>query len=229
MRERDTARKKLASLMGTEGFTQPLDSTAFYNLQKPSQKELEEKLDANPDLVKLQSGLEQSKARLELEKANAIPDPRVNVGVRDFRDSGDQAFLVGIALPIPVFDANRGNIERARHEVSRTELDSRQFKLDAQIELTQSYAAMESAYLQAETLKNEVLPAADKAFRLSREGYGLGRFPYLEVLDAQRSLFEVKQQQIAATREFHAAKAQAERLTAAHADELPNAGENHAE
>ena len=61
--------------------------------------------------VKLNSSLEQSKARLELEQANAIPDPRLSVGVRDFRDSGDQAFIVGVSLPIPVFNANRGNIE----------------------------------------------------------------------------------------------------------------------
>lgn len=229
MRERDIARKRLAALMGEERFILPLDTTAFYTIAKPEWTELEARLKANPDLVKLESGLEQSKARLELERANAIPDPRVNVGVRDYRDSGDQAFVVGVSLPIPVFNANRGNIERARHEVNRTELDNRQFALNTSAELTQAHERMQNAYMQAETLKTEILPAADKAFRLAREGYGLGRFPYLEVLDAQRSLFGVKQQHIEAIREFHTARAQAERLTAARLGDLQKTGENHAE
>lgn len=226
-RERDISRKKLAALMGEERFAATLDNTAFYAITKPELAALEDKLKANPDLVKLNSSLEQSKARLDLEQANAIPDPRLSVGVRDFRDSGDQAFVVGVSLPIPVFNANRGNIEKARHEVSRTEMDNRQMALNASAELTQAHERMENAYVQAQTLKTEILPSADKAFRLAREGYGLGRFPYLEVLDAQRSLFGVKQQQIEAIREFHTAKAQVERLTATRLSQLQKSGENH--
>ena len=79
---------------------------------------------------------------------------------------------------------------------------------------------MENAYFQANTLKTQILPSAQKAFSLAREGYGLGRFPYIEVLDAQRSLFSVKQQHIAALRSYHTARAVLERLTASHADRL---------
>ena len=228
-RERDITRKKLASLMGEENLTLPLDTAAFFTIVRPELAALEEKLKVNPDLVKLSSSLEQSKARLDLEQANAIPDPRLSVGVRDFRDSGDQAFVVGVSLPIPVFNANRGNIEKARHEVSRTEMDNRQMALNTSAELTQAHERMANAYIQAETLKTEILPSADKAFRLAREGYGSGRFPYLEVLDAQRSLFGVKQQRIEAIREFHSAKAQVERLTAIHLGSIKNTGQTHVE
>lgn len=98
-RERDIARKKLAALMGEERFTLPLDTSGFYDIRKPDLVLNEEKLKNNPDLIKLESSFEQSKARLDLEKANAIPDPSVSVGVRDFRDTGDQAFLVGVSQP----------------------------------------------------------------------------------------------------------------------------------
>jgi cobalt-zinc-cadmium efflux system outer membrane protein len=226
-RERDISRKKLAALMGEERFILPLDSAAFYAIVKPEAASLEEKLKANPDLVKLNSSLEQSKARLELEQANAIPDPRVNVGVIHIPSAKDQAFMVGVSLPIPIFNANRGNIEKARHEISRTEMDNRQMALNASAELTQAHERMENSYVQAQTLKTEILPSADKAFKLAREGYGLGRFPYLEVLDAQRSLFGVKQQQIEAIREFHTAKAQVERLTTTRLGELKKSGEDH--
>jgi len=228
-RERTIALKNLATLMGEPVPVFTLDHTAFYAVAKPDATALDDKLKANPDIVKLNTSLEQSKGRLDLEKANAIPDPRLNVGVRDFRDSGDQAFVVGVSLPIPIFNANRGNIAKARSEVSRAEQDNQQTTLNTSAELTQARERMENSYLQAETLKTEILPSADKAFRLAREGYGLGRFPYLEVLDAQRSLFGVKQQQIAALKDFHAARASVERLTAAHMGMIPNKGEQNEE
>lgn len=228
-RERTIALKNLATLMGEPAPVFSLDHTAFYAVTKPDAAALDEKLKANPDIVRLNTSLEQSKGRLDLEKANAIPDPRLSVGVRDFRGSGDQAFVVGVSLPIPVFNANRGNIAKARSDVSRAEQDNQQTTLNTSAELTQARERMENAYLQAETMKTEILPSADKAFRLAREGYGLGRFPYLEVLDAQRSLFGVKQQQIAALKDFHAAKASVERLTAAHMGMIPNKGEQNEE
>jgi len=229
IRERDIARKKLAVLMGEESFIQPLDAAAFFAIAMPGPAALEEGLEANPDIVKLNSSLEQSRARFDLEKAGAIPGPRLSVGLRDFRDGSDQAIVAGVSWPIPVFNANRGNITKARSAVSRTELDNQQFRLNAAAELSEARERMENAYLQVQTLNSEILPSADRAFRLAREGYGLGRFPYLEVLDAQRSLSGVRQQQIAALKDFHAARAGVERLTAAHMGMIQNAGEQNDE
>jgi outer membrane protein, heavy metal efflux system len=225
IRERDILRRNLAALMGEEQFTLPLDNIAFYAITKPELAVTEEKLKANPDLHKLNTSLEQAEARVDLEQANAIPDPRFSVGMIDIPSADDQAFMVGVSLPIPVFNANRGNIEKARHEVRRTEMDNRQMLLNISADLTQAHQRMENAYMQAHTLKTEILPSADTAFQLARTGYGLGRFPYLEVLDAQRGLFVARQQHIEAIRDFHTAKAQVERLTAAHIRLIQNKGE----
>lgn len=229
MRDRNIAFKNLASLLGEEKPSFSFSNAEFYNVSGLGGASFEERLVANPDLVKLNSALEQSRARLDLEKANAIPDPRVNLGIREFRDSGDRAFVVGLSLPIPILNANQGNIQKARGELGRTEFTNRQTVLDVSAKLTEAQQRAENTYLQAETLKNEILPSAGKAFQLAREGYELGRFSYLEVLDAQRSLFGVKQQQIEILKEFHIAKAQVERLTAAHLDKLEKKGTTYAD
>ncbi len=238
-RARDIARKKLATIMGDKSFEAELNSAAFYEVDKTVMPERENSLKDSPDILKLNSELEQSKARLDLEIANAIPDPRISVGMRDYRDSSDQAFVVGFSIPIPVFNSNSGNIQKARSEILRTEFDNRQAELNVSSELTQAYEQMQGSYTTSQTLKNEMLPSATKAFGLSREGYNLGRFAYLEVLDAQRSLFDVNKQQIEALLQFHTAKAQAERLTATRLADMKNynseqilednKGENHAE
>ena len=222
--ERDIARKKFAAFfLGEKTLPFSLDNRAFYTIAKPTAG----KPNTNPDLIKLTISLEQAKAQVDLEKANAIPDPRVNAGVRNFRDTGDQAFVLGVALPIPLFNSNRGNIEKARGEANKKQWENRALQLAINTDLIRAEQQMEQAYRRAEILTTQALPSASRAFSLARTGYGLGRFSYLEVLGAQRSLFEVKQQHIAALKEFHLAKAQAERLTATHLTSLQ--GATHAE
>lgn len=229
MHEREITRKHLAAFLGEDRLVPALDVGAFYAIKKPDTQAVSEEITTNPDLVKLHAALEQSKARIDLENSNAIPDPTVSVGVRDFRESGDQAFVVGLSLPIPVFNANRGNIEKARSEMARTEQENRSTVLSLNADLAQAEQEAQNAYLRTETLKTEILPSAERAFALAREGYGLGRFPYLEVLDAQRSLFGVKQQQLAAMKDYHTANALIERLTAVHLPKIQRTGEPHAE
>jgi len=220
-RELEVAKKKLASLWGQDGDGFILDASDFFTIQPPAAlTDAAARLTSTPDIARLEAELWRAKANLELERANAIPDPTVSVGVRDFRDSGDQAFVVGLSLPIPVFNLNQGNIAKARHEVSKSESDKQSAALDLSNELTRAAQELQTAYEESESLKVTILPAAEKAFSLSREGYQAGKFPYLEVLDAQRTLFEARSQYNAALKNYHTHRAEVERLTAAHSDKI---------
>ena len=60
--------------------------------------------------------------------------------------------------------------------------------------------------------ENDVLPGAQSALDAATEGYRVGKFGFLEMLDAQRSLFEVRGSYIDALVEYHKAVAYVERL-----------------
>lgn len=207
------AKKALASLWGGDE-TFILDSSDFFEITPPVVTS--ENLKKNPDIARYDNELLKSKAALDLEKANAIPDPTISAGIRDFRDTGDKAFVAGISFPIPIFNANRGNIERARQELSKTEFDKDTSALSLNTNLVKEKSEMETSYQQAVALRDKILPSAEKAFRLSREGYGVGKFPYLEVLDAQRTLFDTREQYLATLKTYHTSRAEVERLTAVH-------------
>lgn len=215
-RELISAKKSLAALWGgTEEFE--LDSSDFFVISKPEVLVASsDNLKENPDLARFNNALLKSKAALELEKANAIPDPTISAGIRDFRETGDKAFVMGVSFPIPIFNANGGNIEKARQQVSQTEYEKDASALMLNANLVRAQAELDTSYQQAVALKEKILPAAEKAFRLSREGYGIGKFPYLEVLDAQRTLFETKEQYHNTLKNYHRSYAEVERLTAAH-------------
>ena len=83
-----------------------------------------------------------------------------------------------------------------------------------QAELAASYSLLKAAYSEVSTLQTEVVPAAEQIFRDVEEGYRLGKFGLLEVLDAQRTLTDVRMQFIHARESYYMAVAEVERLTA---------------
>jgi cobalt-zinc-cadmium efflux system outer membrane protein len=217
LRDLESAKRLLASFWGQEAVGFLLDASAFFVVEPPSTLTMAAiNLSASPDVARLDAELWRAKANLELEKAIAVPDPTVSIGMRNFRENNNQALVLGISLPIPVWNANRGNIEKARHEIGKSESDRQVAMLGLSNEMVRAKQELETAYEEAESLKGTILPAAEKAFSLSRQGYQAGRFPYLEVLDAQRTLFEAHGQYIAALQNYHTHRANLERLWAVH-------------
>lgn len=228
-RERDAARQALAAVVGDDAFEAPLARDAFYAISKPESLPASGSSFPTIDTLRQDRALAQARARIALEQANALPDPRVSLGVREFQSSGDRAVLVSLGLPIPVLNSNSGNIEKVRQDALRTELEHRQASLDRAASLARAHARLMRSYVEANTLKSSILPSATQAFRLARDGYAAGRFPYLEVLDAQRSLFLARQQQIEALRDFHIAEAEVTRLLAKAPAEPSPSGDHYAE
>lgn len=229
VRELNHARHMLASLWGGHHEIYTLDTQSFFTLTDPeTEAQIESALEANPTTKRWEAVKARSAAQMELEKAQSVPDPRLSFGVRDFRASDSQALVAGVSIPIPVFNSNRGNIESARAQMAKAESDEAANRLSMRNTAYEYYEAMVNAYQQAKTLRKSTVPAAEKAFRLSREGYRMGRFAYLEVLDSQRTLFEARAQYIGTLRDYHKARAETDRLTAAHVAQSDTQGDHHA-
>lgn len=218
-RNLNTKKQVLASLMGENVG----DLTASINsLPEPKQPEpieiYRERLDKTPDALSLRASIERAKAGVSLERANAVPDPTLNVGVRDFRETNSQAFVVGLSIPLPVFNVNRAGIDRANHELTAISLDEQSTRLGLESALTELYGNYSNAYNEAIALKTSVLPGAEEAFLFARGGYEAGKFNYLEVLDAQRTLFEARKQLNEVSLDYHRQRATLERVIATHDD-----------
>ena len=192
-----------------------LASKEFYQTTKPNLNNDEEQLLTNtPDYKQQSAAVEQAKSLLDLEQANAVPDPTVSVGLRDLRATGDQALIVGVSIPLPVFNLNGGNIQKARQQAIKTGTDRQKLLLQNQSSLAERQQALQNAWLTATRIKSDILPEAQEAFNQAKRGYNAGKFAYLEVLDAQRTLTDTRITYIQALRDYQANKAEVERLTA---------------
>lgn len=216
----NTKEQALAILMGGDISDFSVDAQSLPPLTEPeSFLSYQERLARTPDAKALEADVSQAQSALSLEKANALPDPTLGFGLKQFREDDTQAFVAGVSLPFPVFNINRAGIRRAGHELNAAKLEQRGGQLSLEATLTETYANYVSAYREAQALKDSVLPGAEETFSFSRKGYDAGKFGYLEVLDAQRTLFDARRQYNQAILDYYTQKATIERLTAFHSNQ----------
>jgi len=211
-RNLEMALKTLTGMWGEDASAYELDKSDFFVKEKP-QFEPEPSVSSNPDVQLLEAGVKAANAVLGVEKSNAVPDLSVGIGVKRSRETDSQALVTGLSIPIPVYNRNQGSIMRAGHEAAMAEYDKSSGLRAINMELLQARNTIETSWLELQTLENEIIPVAQKAFSQANDGYRAGKFPYLDVLDAQRTLSEVRIQRIATLREYHHARAELDRLT----------------
>jgi cobalt-zinc-cadmium efflux system outer membrane protein len=118
---------------------------------------------------------------------------------------------LGFSVPLPLFNRNQGSIKEAEHLMAKAGEERRATDVQLHATLTESYQNL-SAALEAITALNEnILPAATQTFASINEAYRQGKFGYLDVLDAQRTLFEARQQYLDALASYHESVAGIER------------------
>lgn len=216
------ARESLAALWGSG---EPTFEQAVGSLEQvsgvPSRQVLLGYLDQNPRLARWQTAEKQRRAALERERAGAIPDLTLGLGMRKEEVSGDHSFLAGFSIPLPVFDRNQGGITAARSELSRIRHQRQGVRNELRGELARSYKDLAAAFNEVTTLQEEILPSARSAFEATELGYKEGKFDFLQVLDAQRTLFDVKGQYVEALAAYHLARTEVERLLARPLETIP--------
>ncbi len=207
------ARKQLAS---TWAGKEPVFESVAGRLDSlspiPSIDELTDLTAQNPDITRWSLEIDQKKAALELEKAKAISDITLNGGLRRFNETDDNAIVFGVSIPLPISDRNQAGKLAAAYNLARAREKQRAAHIRIQMELAKAYRALSSAYTEAAELDKNVLRGAESVFEASKTGYTQGKLDYLNVLDAQRTLFKAKAQYIDALASYHTAKADVERL-----------------
>jgi cobalt-zinc-cadmium efflux system outer membrane protein len=183
---------------------------------------LRSRLSLNPDLARWETELELRRAVVSSEKAARVPDMQASVGYLQYEEDGTDALAFGVGLPLPLFDRNQGNIAAATHELSKAEAERSAAELALATELGETHAALTAAHQRVATLQGKVVPVMEGAFEAAHEGYRQGKFGFLDMLDAQRGLFEAKGALVDASSDYHSALIDIQRITGTSIEELTN-------
>ncbi|MBN2717925.1 MAG: TolC family protein [Deltaproteobacteria bacterium] len=161
---------------------------------------------AHPALMAANARILRQQSLADAEVANRIPNITFELGFRWNNASSNRSMVAGVGIPLPIWDRNRGNIEAAAKEVLRAEDEKEAQKMDLIKEITLSHQSLEYELHRLTILQNEIVPSVTATFTAVEEGYRIGRFGYLDLLDAQRTFFDVNHMVLDALVHYHAAR-----------------------
>jgi len=178
----------------------------------PSISQLRPLLKNAPEITRLDDQIERQRRVIELERSFRIPDLTLRVGPRRFEQTGESAWVAGISVPIPIFNRHQGSRKAAEFELERERRDAEATRVAIEAELAVALERVRATALAAITVDREVVPAADAAFVATERGYNEGKFGFLDVLDAQRALFEARSMLLDSREEFAINQTELDRL-----------------
>jgi cobalt-zinc-cadmium efflux system outer membrane protein len=178
----------------------------------PALADLNARLAASPSLLRAKIEVERRQALAKVERSRRVPDLTVSLGAKRNEELGLNQAIFGVSMPIPVFDRNQGNLLEALHRTdkARDQLSAAEIRLLN--ELAVAYERLSTARQETASLRRDVLPGAQSALDAATRGFELGKFSFLDVLDAQRTLFQARAQSLRALAEAHRSAAEIERI-----------------
>ncbi len=216
-------KKRLASFWGSASPTFQNVEGNLNNISPiPTLEQLNNRVLQNPDIARWVIELKKREAAVKLADAEKIPDLTLKGGVRRLNESNDNAFVLGVSIPIPIFNRNQGGALEARHNLAKAEKERESMEIQVRSTLAEAYQNLSAALSETTTLKEEVLPGSQSAFDAANEGYLFGKFSFLDVLDAQRTFFGAKERYIEALADYHRFVADVERLIGESLEDVMN-------
>lgn len=211
--EAQGARRRLAATWGSSNprFERAVDQVDTLPAL-PALNDLTQRLQQAPSLARARIEVDRRQALARVERSRQMPDVTLSFGAKRDEQLGRNQAIVGVSIPIPLFDRNQGNVLESlrRTDKARGELVATEVRLTT--ELAQVHGRLGAARQEVELLRQEILPGAQSAYDATTKGFELGKFSFLEVLDAQRTFFQAKSQYLRALSETHRAAADIDRL-----------------
>ena len=212
--ELQTARYALAASWGATKPDFVSASADLYELPMTrSYDELLVALETTPDLTRYLSETRLRDAEIALAIAGRRQGFQLGAGVRRLEQSNDTGLVFSFQMPLPVRDRNQGLIAEAeaRREGAAAEREATLIK--ARTQLLGYYRELLDRQRQVGLIREQALPRMESALANTDYAYERGRYSYLELVDAQREMLELKREAIEAAAQYHFNLIEIERLT----------------
>jgi cobalt-zinc-cadmium efflux system outer membrane protein len=146
-------------------------------------------------------------AEAELARANRekIPDIRARAGLEYNHEILNGAPLATgwqgnaeLAVELPLFNRNQGNIAAARADITRAEAEKQRVALTLRERAASVVDEYANARLMVERYRDNILPLAKKAYTLMSDRHGEMLASLPRVLESKRKLYELQSEYIGA-------------------------------
>lgn len=187
----------------------PLQGTLAGNLPALEQESLlQQLLSHSPEIKRAQAGIERARAAQARARAEVAPDLYLRGGFGYNREllekeipnagrTGPEA-QVEVGLRLPLWNRNQGGIAAAGAELEIAEREAERVALLLRARFAASFRAYQNALRVATQYEQRIVPQAQHAYDTYRRNFRGMAAAYPQVLIAQRTLFQVRAEYIAA-------------------------------
>jgi cobalt-zinc-cadmium efflux system outer membrane protein len=183
--EARSARRQLALLILPEGApsvaAEPLPAATPPTISRG--EALRTALRDRPELRRRESEVDAREAARRAVRREVWPDPSVTAGYKRQSNGAEGAFL-GVGIPLPFFDRNRGTAEAAFARLRAAEAQQMLARREIRNEVRRTYAAYTSTRRQSQLLSDDLLRGSDDLLRIAQTSYDEGEMSLVELLDA---------------------------------------------
>lgn len=173
-------------------------------------------------LAQARSRVAQQEASLAVARAQGTSDVTLTLGAQRLPEADRSQLVLGVAFALPMPDSNHGAVLAASRQLDQAEAESSAALLRLQAEAIDLNARLQGSEVEVQALRQEVLPGAESALQAMVTGFEMGKFSFLDVLDAQRTLHQAREQYLQALDTLYRTSTELERLLSSTAAKEPS-------
>jgi outer membrane protein, heavy metal efflux system len=146
-------------------------------------------VDRNPELAALARDVAGREDALTLAKMQYIPDINPAAAITGNLSQSIGA-MISVPMAIPMIE---GQIRESRAMLQAGEAMARQTRSERGASFIAALAALRNAERQVRVFEQVILPMARQVLNSSRQAYATGSIGFIELIDSQRTLLDVRQ------------------------------------
>jgi len=174
---------------------------------------LKTRFERSPDFTRLMSEKRVMQAELALAKSLSNPEWRVNIGLRRYETTNDQALVAGISIPFGERSRNTGGIIEAQEKLFQTIAQQDVLRVRFETSIYVLSEKLQHSLHRVNAYRHDIVPQLEKALKETRRAYQLGRYGYLEWRSVQADLLDARSALVEASIDAHLNVIEIERLT----------------
>jgi cobalt-zinc-cadmium efflux system outer membrane protein len=157
-------------------------------------------LTVRPDLLSFRLGVRSAEANVRLQLANRFSDVYVLYQPYTFQNNqpygikSATSWALGVTMPLPVYNRNQGGIERARMNVTQTQVELATLERQVVTDVQQAVREYEVTRAMVRRIREELIPNATRVLNGPLQLYRGGGADVVDYLNEQRNYNETVKQ-----------------------------------
>lgn len=198
--DRRSSLQTLARLTGRPSLADTAAVPAVTDPRPAPEPSADDAIAQRPEAQALQSQIDRSERETALARKDRWPDLTLGMQYFDIRQTGlpptmtgRDALAVSVGVQVPLWRGKqRAQIEEARLEQRQAEAELEAFRLEVRTQIADLRSRRERQRRQLTLLDETLLPKAETAREATLSGYRTGQNDFLDLLDAERTLFQLR-------------------------------------